>query len=360
MKNRKVEDLTFIYGKAPVLEWNDAEPGEVFLEISYTNNDGEPRKYRIPGNENVGTIPDFQEGSSITYKSLYLPEIACIDTFVTSETTVPAPTYYSSVSIKNVVEKSGLVKEIISQFVSDIHEDLEYSTLQFKKENNEPLSIFVLKANLANKRLSISTLMPNNGTEFGRQTVKEMVEHRNNAGGKVLAATNADFFDLNDGTPWGPVVINGEILKDVQLNSGTTYFGIAKGGDPTVGYYSSDVDLTTFKEVVGGGGHWIVTEGKNGSWSGDTKEPRTSVGYTSQGTVYLVVVDGRNTSYSVGAELTDLALIMKSLGNYQAINLDGGGSSTMVVKKDNIFEIVNKYSDSSPRAVANSLSIVIN
>ena len=61
------------------------------------------------------------------------------------------------------------------------------------------------------------------------------------------------------------------------------------------------------------------------------RHPRTMIGTDARGTIWLVTVDGRQPGYSVGvtiAELSDLAL---ALGLTNALNLDGGGSTTMVV-----------------------------
>lgn len=59
------------------------------------------------------------------------------------------------------------------------------------------------------------------------------------------------------------------------------------------------------------------------------RHPRTAVGYKENGTWVFVVVDGRQMS-SVGMTIAELAEFMKSLGCVEALNLDGGGSSTMV------------------------------
>jgi len=58
--------------------------------------------------------------------------------------------------------------------------------------------------------------------------------------------------------------------------------------------------------------------------------PRTAVGITREGLLLLLVVDGRQMESS-GVDLEDLASIMLDLGAYEAMNLDGGGSSTLVV-----------------------------
>ncbi len=61
------------------------------------------------------------------------------------------------------------------------------------------------------------------------------------------------------------------------------------------------------------------------------KHPRTAMGYTSQGQLIYLVVEGRFPGKSEGATLTELATILKDLGCVEGLNLDGGGSSAMLV-----------------------------
>jgi len=72
--------------------------------------------------------------------------------------------------------------------------------------------------------------------------------------------------------------------------------------------------------------------------------PRTAVGYTKSGDkLYIVAVDGRNKNVSIGISLVDLADFMIGLGCYEAVNLDGGGSTTMTIHE----KIVNAPSDAT-------------
>jgi len=86
------------------------------------------------------------------------------------------------------------------------------------------------------------------------------------------------------------------------------------------------------------------------------RHPRTAVGFTEdKKKVFLFVVDGRQLGYSVGMTLPELADYMLEWGVYQGVNLDGGGSSTMVVHN----EVSNSPSDSTgERPVANALMVV--
>lgn len=82
--------------------------------------------------------------------------------------------------------------------------------------------------------------------------------------------------------------------------------------------------------------------------------PRTGLGVTGNGRILLVVVDGRRFRWSVGATMYRFAAVMKDLGAVDAVNLDGGGSSTMVVRG----KVVNKPSDGFQRKVSNAAVIL--
>jgi hypothetical protein len=66
------------------------------------------------------------------------------------------------------------------------------------------------------------------------------------------------------------------------------------------------------------------------AWA-NTRQPRTMAGIDVHGRLYLVTVDGRQTGGSEGFTLQEAAAFMQSLGAVQALNLDGGGSTTMAV-----------------------------
>lgn len=91
------------------------------------------------------------------------------------------------------------------------------------------------------------------------------------------------------------------------------------------------------------------------------RHPRTAVGQSRDGKrLFLVVVDGRRPGHSVGMTLPELARLMLELGATEAINLDGGGSSTMAVRtSDAEPRVVNRPSDAEgERPVGNALGIV--
>ncbi|HXG55382.1 MAG TPA: phosphodiester glycosidase family protein [Vicinamibacterales bacterium] len=110
-----------------------------------------------------------------------------------------------------------------------------------------------------------------------------------------------------------------------------------------------------------GGGHWLVRNGLAASPQdpgfADVTHPRSAIGVTADRRVIMAVVDGRQPGYSIGVTLPELAQLMISRGSVTAINLDGGGSSTMAVRTsapDGI-SVANVPSDGNERAVSNSI-----
>jgi hypothetical protein len=82
------------------------------------------------------------------------------------------------------------------------------------------------------------------------------------------------------------------------------------------------------------------------------RHPRTGVGLRD-GTLVMVTVDGRQPGYSEGMTLAELASLFIELKCVEAMNLDGGGSTTMVVRD----RVMNSPSGGAPRAVANALAL---
>jgi len=119
------------------------------------------------------------------------------------------------------------------------------------------------------------------------------------------------------------------------------------------------LDFSNMNSAIGGGG-LILAGGQIVNDSGTVptgRHPRTAVGATRDGnTLILMTIDGRN--HSVGANRADMAALMLRSGAYNAMNLDGGGSSTMVTStRGQNYIIVNTPSEGSQRRVVNALGV---
>ena len=85
----------------------------------------------------------------------------------------------------------------------------------------------------------------------------------------------------------------------------------------------------------------------------DNRHPRAAFGTDDEGNAYLVVIDGRFPGQADGATIYETAYICHLLGMTDAINLDGGGSSCMLVNGKETIAV----SDGSQRAVASAIML---
>jgi len=86
------------------------------------------------------------------------------------------------------------------------------------------------------------------------------------------------------------------------------------------------------------------------------RAPRTAIGITADHRLFLVTVDGRQPHHSIGMTLWELAQFMVQLGCQEAVNLDGGGSTTFVVRG----RVVNRPSDGRERPISNIIAVIEN
>ena len=118
----------------------------------------------------------------------------------------------------------------------------------------------------------------------------------------------------------------------------------------TLNNESQDINI---HQLIGGSNHIIM---QNGQFMEDWAErhPRTAIGFNADSTrLYFVVVDGRHLT-STGVTLREMKGIFDALGAVNAVNLDGGGSSCILVND----EVMNHPSDGPVRAVGNGCLFV--
>lgn len=168
------------------------------------------------------------------------------------------------------------------------------------------------------------------------QTTSQIAENNNaiaaiNGGAFTDQSSNAQWTG-NGGFPSGVIMTGGEVIHD-DLGAGnkTELFGITKKGVMVVGKYSveelKDMDI---QEALSFGPS-LVINGKMTPMSGDGGwgiAPRTVIGQRQDGAVIMLVIDGRGMS-SLGATLKEAQEVIFKLGAVNAINLDGGKSTTL-------------------------------
>ncbi|QGN47100.1 phosphodiester glycosidase family protein [Micromonospora sp. WMMD558] len=130
-------------------------------------------------------------------------------------------------------------------------------------------------------------------------------------------------------------------------------------GDPvTVAYRPRPADGGTLHAAVGGG-NVLVRDGVVQSIADPTLAPRTAVGFSADGQkMIMLTVDGRQVD-SRGVTQTEMGRMMAELGAHHALNLDGGGSSTLLAREPGAagVQVENSPSDGTERAVPNGLAL---
>lgn len=179
----------------------------------------------------------------------------------------------------------------------------------------------------------------------------------------AVLAINGDYYGFRD---TGIVIRNGVIYRDEPAREGMVLFtdGSAEVYDETG---------TSAEELLAAGawntlsfGPTVLADGQVpagiedveidtniGNHSIQGEQPRTAVGIIAENHLVLLVVDGRDEGYSRGATLPELGMILADLGCTTGYNLDGGGSSVMIVDG----EVVNRPSHGGERATSDILYV---
>ncbi len=152
---------------------------------------------------------------------------------------------------------------------------------------------------------------------------------------------------------------NGYVLA-TSTNVSTYLVDNFKPGDKVELSYTLTPAIENIKTAIGGGSV-LVKDGKRAEFTNvvSGSHPRTAIGVDEAGkTLFLVAVEGRGAALP-GFTQTQLADYMISLGAHEALNLDGGGSTTMVARNGEMgtLEVVNTVSDGAQRAVSTGLGV---
>jgi Phosphodiester glycosidase len=154
-----------------------------------------------------------------------------------------------------------------------------------------------------------------------------------------------------------------ELLRYAKIKARAGFFyAYAKFGDYLALKPKTGAPFTVSEDIVGGVPQ-LIRDGKiDITWEQEksskefveTRHPRTAVAKLKDGKLLLVTIDGRQAGYSVGMNLNELAAFLLELGAVEAMNLDGGGSTTMFLDG----KVVNKPSDKEgERSVSDAILV---
>ncbi|MFP3727511.1 phosphodiester glycosidase family protein [Priestia filamentosa] len=177
-----------------------------------------------------------------------------------------------------------------------------------------------------------------------------------------LASINASGFvdeggHGNGGTLTGVAIEDGEIKNQYPTEKGFVA-GITDKGQMITGKYSANELLSLGVKYAAGFKPQLIVNGKkmvegDGGWG---IGPRTAIGQKEDGTIIMVVIDGRQPSRSIGATIKEVQDIMYEHGAVNAMCMDGGSSSSMYFNGENI--TIPSSRNNIPRYLPNIWAVV--
>ncbi len=246
-----------------------------------------------------------------------------------------------------------------------LHEGLSY---HFVWSEKGPWAVHVLRLELERCDLGLRVLPAGEAGQHGAglSTVTELVGE---AGRGVLAAVNGDFF-TPEGRPLGPEVAAGQILWSRERPA----LEWTPGHAPWIGTVQQEGNglsagirvspsrpgrtqvIGGYPELLDAGSPLLADDRDSDQGFALLRHPRTAVAYDPESQrLWVVVVDGRQGSYSSGMTLAEMTAALSATGATEALNLDGGGSSVMVARG----RLLSRPSDEEgERAVRNALAVV--
>lgn len=211
-------------------------------------------------------------------------------------------------------------------------------------------------------RVSLATIYP---WRTKGVTLDELVNSNDAVGGINAGLYNSS--NNTGGSPYGVVVSNGEIqYNEPQQFAGLVLIGLTEDNILQIIDISkmsrNDIkklvaekkirDAVTFQEESSDKNNHFVQliingEARDMKGAGSGLNPRTAIGQKADGTLLLLVTDGRGASGHLGASASDLIGIMQEYGAVNAANLDGGSSSCMYYEGEYLMPSVTFYTANS-------------
>ncbi|WP_036673858.1 phosphodiester glycosidase family protein [Pedobacter heparinus] len=301
--------------------------------------------------------------STLMLMFFFLVSVAC-----KKEQTQQTDLRIFSALTEKIKQNSDVMANVFSDTTFQIQPGVEETDIHYQSQSGGlSTKIFILKIDLKNPDVKLQAATPYDAPGYGSQTVPEMAKYVDAANNRVIAGINGDFFNTSSYVPLGIIYKKGVAIKPAFTDNtdkpqqGLSFLGILANGKPYIGDKETDYPTikSQLKEALGAG-VFLVKDYKKITQSIPTVDPRTGVGITDDDLVYFIVVDGRNFYNSNGINYQEMGKIMYAFGVKNAVNLDGGGSSTFMIKhpRVDVWQIRNKPSDGSPRAIANSWLIL--
>ncbi|MCC6784436.1 MAG: phosphodiester glycosidase family protein [Planctomycetes bacterium] len=175
----------------------------------------------------------------------------------------------------------------------------------------------------------------------------------------ALAAVNGGFFDTKTGAPDGLLVVDGVLRADGRGSSRAFAFVVGRDARPAITRVDA-IEADTLATALAAGPR-LLHAGRPtaGPRTTDPRHPRTALGLCRDRSLLLLTADGRDER-AAGLSLDELTAVLQALGCVEALNLDGGGSTTMWLAQDGIVNHPcddRRFDHAGERGVANALLV---
>ncbi|MEK5398410.1 phosphodiester glycosidase family protein [Paenibacillus sp. FSL K6-2859] len=191
-------------------------------------------------------------------------------------------------------------------------------------------------------------------TNEGDEVVLDIVEGEVKSG-QTLKLKVSEIRNNQGNTP----LTKGKVVLSANGTSRAVLQGLSVGDNVTATFALSG-EWNDVKVAIGGEGP-LVKDGIVQQGVGPLGiHPRTAIGTKADGSLVLFEVDGRSPGFSEGVDTDELGYILKDMGVVNAMNLDGGGSSTFVARMPGApgVKMMNQGSDGYERKTGNGLLVV--
>lgn len=202
----------------------------------------------------------------------------------------------------------------------------------------------------------IDLVQASNLNSHGGKQLKPLVEINNG-----IAGINASGFTYSETDGY---ILNGIVIMNNKIVCGANKPPATSGG--IIGFTNDNVLVLTKSTAQGAlnmgirdavtFGPFLIVNGVPSTFKGNGGygiAPRTAIGQRKDGIVLLLVIDGRKPGHSLGVDMVELTNIFLKYGAYNASNLDGGGSSSMVVNGE-ILSVAGGFGYSGERYIPNA------
>lgn len=199
------------------------------------------------------------------------------------------------------------------------------------------------------------------------ETTKQAQSMQTRRNTNVVGAINAGGYDMSNGRPSGAFIMSGTVINEP---TGTTFWIDKDGNAHITSAQECNTALAAgnVREAVAGFGDIFENGHARSGLDNTTRASRTAIGIKADGTVVMLMVDGRQAPYSVGMTMAEVAASMEALGCVEAVNLDGGGSSTFATQREGEPEneatagltLRCRPSDGYERKVSNTIMVLSN